>query len=209
VKRLKAANYPLIGVYVTGVLALGYAVLFQVGPSDTGVASINAALGVTASAVVAIILTEVLSSEAKARLIYLRWRQPMPGCRAFTVYIHEDRLGRIDKAALMARYGAFPSDPKAQNTLWYKLLQKNGDALNVAHSHWRFLLFRDLTWITFILFIVAVGVSLRVGIDSPPRIVFLAALFALLVILWIAAARFGRNLVKTVLAVESHRERAP
>jgi hypothetical protein len=207
-KNLKAANYPLIGVYVTAVLVLGYAVLFQVTPSDTGVASINAAVGATASVVVAIILAETLSSEAKARLIYCRWHQAMPGFRAFTVYIHEDALGRINKASLTTRYGALPSDAGAQNRLWYGMLQQNGEAPSVAHAHQRFLLFRDLTWVTLICFVVATAVALRLGIDSAPRIIFLGGLFAVLLLLWIAAARFGRNLVKTVLAVESHRKDA-
>lgn len=205
-RALKTGNYAVVGVYMSGILALGYAVLFQISPGDAGVASISTALSAAAAAVLAAVVVELLGSEAKARLIYCRWRQALPGYRAFTVHIHEDGLGRINMKALAARYGALPSDPKAQNAMWYGMLLKNGDAAPVAHAHQRYLLFRDLTWVTLILFVAAIGVSIRLGIESPPRLAFLGALFALLMLLWIAAARFGFNLVKTVLAVESHRE---
>jgi hypothetical protein len=56
----------------------------------------------------AIVLSGVLSDTGKARLVFWRWRNPLPGCRAFTELVNTDP--RIDVSALRTKYGDFPQD---------------------------------------------------------------------------------------------------
>jgi hypothetical protein len=48
----------------------------------------------------------LLDHVTKARLVFLRWRHPLPGCRAFS--IHAKRDARISVPALRAKLGQFP-----------------------------------------------------------------------------------------------------
>src|SRR5208282_4310181 len=56
--------------------------------------------------ILAIVLSGVLSDAGKARLVFWRWQNPLPGCRAFTELIVSDP--RIDVAALRKKHGDFP-----------------------------------------------------------------------------------------------------
>jgi hypothetical protein len=70
--------------------------------------------------IVATVLTGLLTSEVKARLVFLRWHHALPGPRAFGV--HSLRDPRIDVAALEKIHGAaFPVDPVEQNRAWYRI----------------------------------------------------------------------------------------
>src|SRR5262245_58077554 len=61
----------------------------------------------------------LLSPMAKARLVFWRWRHPLPGSRVFTVHSKTDT--RINIPALRARLGTLPKGEAEQNTAWYRL----------------------------------------------------------------------------------------
>jgi hypothetical protein len=70
--------------------------------------------------VVATVLNGLLPAELKARLVFLRWRNALPGHRAFSQYINSDP--RIDPTAVQkAVGGSLPVDPVEQNRMWYRL----------------------------------------------------------------------------------------
>jgi len=49
---------------------------------------------VALAAVATTILNGILSPDAKARIVFWRWRHPLPGCRAFSHYLKKDvRIG--------------------------------------------------------------------------------------------------------------------
>ena len=52
---------------------------------------------------VTIILDGVLGDVAKARLVFWRWKNPLPGCRAFTVLMNTDP--RIDVQRIRTFFG--------------------------------------------------------------------------------------------------------
>ncbi|EHP42302.1 hypothetical protein OR16_15274 [Cupriavidus basilensis OR16] len=62
--------------------------------------------------VVVLLLTGLLSHEAKARLVYWRIRNPLPGSQAFTKYAPAD--ARTDMKALARNVGALPTDPASR-----------------------------------------------------------------------------------------------
>lgn len=204
-QSLKLPNYGLIFVYTTAHLIFAYTVLFDLTPTPDMYGEAGRLLGGGAiGAVFSIILVELVGGSLKARLVYLRWRDPLPGRQAFTVHIHEDP--RIDKARLNSRYGPFSTNPRDQNVIWYKLLRRNSAFAPVSASHRRYLLFRDLTWIALILLVVVALVSYRSPVRWPPLALLCGFLFAELVILRAIAARCGHDFVRTVLAIESARE---
>ena len=93
----------------------------------------------------AIVLSGVLSDAGKARLVFWRWRNPLPGCRVFTELISTDP--RIDLSAMKRKHGDFPQDPRAQNALWYRLYKGHRTTPQVAEAHRIYLLTRDITTI--------------------------------------------------------------
>lgn len=69
--------------------------------------------------IVATVANGLLSSAMKDRLVFLRWKQALPGHRAFSVHAASDP--RIDPARLKkARGNKLPADPEAENRLWYR-----------------------------------------------------------------------------------------
>jgi len=89
------------------------------------------------------VLNAQLSAEAKARIVFLRWRDPLPGSEAFTKHALSDP--RIDMAALKATLGPLPVAPREQNALWYKLYKTVGSEPAVSQVHRAFL----FTWAGF------------------------------------------------------------
>jgi hypothetical protein len=65
------------------------------------------------------IINAFLPSDFKAKIIFTRWKDPLPGCRAFSEYGPKDP--RINLQKLKAKYGSLPRKSREQNVLWYKL----------------------------------------------------------------------------------------
>ena len=124
---LKTKNTPyllgfLVLVYIGFAMANGFDWSFakSMEISNNGIKLDNPVLSI-AVYILALFLTYLLPSEWKHRLIYLRWRNPLPGCRIFTDLLHKDQ--RISREALVSEHGELPSDADKQNKLWYKILQ--------------------------------------------------------------------------------------
>ena len=98
---------------------------------------------------VAIVLSGVLSDTAKARLVFWRWRDPLPGCRVFTELLSTDP--RIDVPALKKKLGELPTDPQAQNALWYRLYEQRRTDVRVWEAHRIYLLTRDMASISVVI----------------------------------------------------------
>lgn len=146
------------------------------------------------------ILNGLLSSDAKARIVFWRWRNPLPGCRAFSHYLKNDP--RIDFVALEHALGAPPTEPAAQNALWYqriyKVVQNNPVVLQV---HKDFLFSRDYAALS-LLFLVFLGTAGAYAIESSRTMwVYLALLAAQLIATMFAARNYGTRLVTTSAAV--------
>src|SRR5207247_6002678 len=91
--------------------------------------------------ILAIVLSGVLSDLGKARLVFWRWHDPLPGCRVFTELLSTDP--RIDVPALRRKLGELPQDPQAQNALWYGLYKRQSADIKISEAHRIYLLTRD------------------------------------------------------------------
>jgi hypothetical protein len=200
---LKSANLKYIGAVATVDAGICMALA---STAHVDVASITsaAALRLLAGPVVAVIsilVSSILPADFKAILVYWRIRDALPGCRAFSAHARRDPRINID--ALTKNVGALPTDPREQNTKWYKLLKKVDDHNEVRDAHGRFLLFRDLTGLSLLMAILA-SAALAVLRYSAPVAALAFGIFVCQFVVSAVAGRFsGNRLVANVLALHS------
>ena len=193
---------------LTGVLLVNLVVLVllvQTGqltaPSiDQFIKQWRALLPAGVGVVFAGVVNGLVSPLTKARLVFWRWSNPLPGSFAFSRYAARDP--RIDLEALRQAIKAWPSDPREQNALWYRLYKSVENEPAVIDAHRSFLLTRDYTAIAFIVLLVA----------GPLGLFFLSAKFAAIYVAVLllqcllarqAASNYGNRFVTTVLALKA------
>jgi hypothetical protein len=123
-KSLKDQNRWHLWLAIAVNVVVFYAVMQS---NEIGVFGIKALISKASNILpvgLAILLTTVvnglLSSDAKARIVFLRWNHALPGHRAFSKYAAADT--RIDVVKLKKACGnKFPDDPAEQNSTWYLL----------------------------------------------------------------------------------------
>jgi hypothetical protein len=151
--------------------------------------------------VVVLLLTGLLSHEAKARLVYWKIANPLPGSTAFTKHAPADV--RIGMKALARNVGALPTDPGEQNAKWYKLYRLVSDDSAVAHAHRLYLMYRDMAAMSLLLVPLLPAAILYAGAPSTGAW-NVAALMAVQYLACVISARHsGRRFVCNVLAIHS------
>jgi len=149
----------------------------------------------------AIVLSGVLSDTGKARLVFWRWRNPLPGCRVFTQLINTDP--RIDVAALRNKHGEFPAEPQAQNALWFRLYKQHRTIPLVWEAHKIYLLTRDMATIAAVFVVLfSIGV-VAVSVNGKTSLLYIGALVVQYVLVASAAQNYGKRFVLDVLSEES------
>jgi hypothetical protein len=147
------------------------------------------------------VVNGLLSVQAKARLVFWRWHDPLPGNRAFSHYVHLDP--RIDVAALKSKVGPFPTKQNAQNALWYKFYKSVENDPRVLHVHRLFLLTRDYAGIASMLLIILGGIGLVAMQTYKTELIYAAALLVQFIASAVAARNYGIRFVNTVLALKA------
>jgi hypothetical protein len=207
-KTLKEQNTPLIYSFIVLNIVIGYVFLFLTSPT---LDNINGFLEkVTAKQSIftltipflALILTNLVSSNNKARIVFFRFSNPLPGSRAFTKLIFKDQRININK--LKQNYSPFTIEAEKQNALWYKLYKLNIEKITVIESHKKFLLMRDLTSISFILFCFIPVVYVFIDVKWGDAIKYIGYLFLQLTLLGVSANNLGVRFTCNVLAEESN-----
>jgi hypothetical protein len=140
----------------------------------------------------------------KARLVYWRVKDPLPGREAFTVIGPGDE--RVDMSALATKYGPLPTEPKAQNTLWYRIYKSVESDHGVEHAHREFLFARDYCFLSALMLAGLGGLSVLTFIGAGKALLYLAILIMQFVVTGQAARNHGRRLISTVLAVAGAKE---
>ena len=95
------------------------------------------------------VLNSQIDHDNKARLVFWRWSHPLPGTRAFSVYMHEDP--RVDREVLTQRYGPLPAEPEKQNALWFKWYREYRDEPETRQVHREYLFARDWASISLLM----------------------------------------------------------
>jgi len=198
-KDLKAQNTKSIwAVVVLDAVILAPMLGLQTG--TFGLATLLKRGPIAAAApVLLLLLTLLLTSEAKARLVFWRFRNAMPGHRAFSVYALRDSRIKLD--TLRRKLGALPTDPREQNSVWYGLYRKVQDDVAVRQAHRHYLLFRDLVALSIVLVPAAAVIAVlnRVPVAAGASA---TGLLLLQYVLCAVAARYsGVRVVTNVLAI--------
>jgi hypothetical protein len=147
------------------------------------------------------VINAQLSPETKARIVFMSWNDPLPGCKAFTHHAKSDP--RVNIAALKRVCGSLPTNPKKQNALWYSLYKSVEKEPAVLQAHRAFLLTRDYTCLS-LMFVIVLGIAGFIQISSM-RIAFIY--FGVLLIQFVlagqAARNHGKRFVTSVLAIKA------
>jgi hypothetical protein len=159
--------------------------------------SINA-LPAGAMFVITSVLVEVLDSKTKARLVFWKWANPLPGARAFSELAHTD--DRIDIEGLKRKIWPFPTGPREQNSLWYKLYLALENNPRITQVHRDYLFTRDYTAISM-LFLVVGGTAIWAFAPNLHAIGYDIAVIAQYLIVRNSAKHHGERFVTTVLAL--------
>lgn len=205
-KSLKQANFVWLCTLITFDVVVLAIVIFPDLIRDATVSNIALARSISSVLipVIPLMLTNIVSQTMKARLVYWRWNNPLPGSRAFTKFVKED--DRIDEAKLLKNIGVFPSDPKEQNSKWYGLYLKIKNEVSVLDAHKAFLLYRDMASLSIILLFLAAFVLWFWEFPRSDLYRACGVFFAQYVLTMLSARLAGQRMVGTVLSIHSTRK---
>ena len=201
--HLKAWNLPwLIALVALDVLIL-LGIVFPEVIANASLTQVNALrLGLNSLLPVpTLILTGLLPSKFKEVLVFWRIKDHLPGARAFTTYGPADH--RIDMAALRKNIGSLPTDPREQNSLWYKLYRKVDNEIGVLDANRHFLRFREMAALSFLLAIFVPSVMAFTALPGPTVLQSFAVFTVQYMLTSVAARNSGVRLVCSVLAEHS------
>lgn len=206
-RSLKGKNAPYLWTFIGANLAIFLSLFVSKGFTGASVnhfwQSVTAKDGIIAASLplLAVVFSGVLSDLGKARLVFWRWHNPLPGCRAFTDLLSTDP--RIDVPTLRKKLGELPQDPQAQNALWYGLLKKHSADMKISDAHRIYLLTRDMATMSA-LFVVLFSIGVVAGSVGRKTVAFYSvALIAQYLLVARAARNYGTRFVLSVLSEES------
>lgn len=183
-------------------LALYYALVNGLSISNLKAETVSTHLATLFPGGLAVALCGILNSQLtylqKARIVFFRWRDPLPGCRAFSHHAVQDP--RIDMKAVRAKWSPLPRGAQQQNALWYRLYQQESgtEAVDYLNKHWLFA--RDYACMCVLLFI-ALG---ALGIYQMPSVlswsVFMGIVLTQFFFVRRSALNYAERFVLTVIA---------
>jgi hypothetical protein len=146
----------------------------------------------------------LIDAKNKDRLVFWRWKHPLPGFAAFSVHAKNDQ--RFNEASVnkkLRELGVDPSslrDPTEQNKFWYKnVFYPVQERPAVQQSERNFLFARDYAAISFVM-LVALGVAGFFVIAPTKWPLYCGGLLLQYLLVRWAARNYGIETVKNALA---------
>lgn len=184
-------------------VALEPAKLVRAGPIELGAKLEAMAVPGSASlgliVIASLILLGLIPPNWRDRLIHLRWHNPLPGSRAFTIV--GPTSAHVDMTELKGKLGTLPSDPVAQNRLFYRIYKPLRDDISVCDPHRRYLAARDIGTITALLVVPLPILATLVNGNAVRSASYGACLLLAYVLCAVAAKNYGWRMVQHVLAL--------
>jgi hypothetical protein len=149
--------------------------------------------------IASLLLLGLIPSDLRDRLIHLRARHPLPGCRAFTEV--GPKSSHVDMKALSTLSGPLPTDPVDQNALFYRIYKPLRDDVGVCDAHRRYLAARDIGTITLLLAVPLPIFAFVITNNAERSAVYGASLLATYFLCAIAAKNYSWRMVQHVLAI--------
>jgi hypothetical protein len=155
-------------------------------------------IGLIFASILTLLINGILKTDYKNIMVFWKVKQPLPSYRVFSHLVKNDH--RIDYDELNTKYNPLPLDPESQSKLWYKMLKKYPDDEMILQSHRDYLLYRDLTAISFLLSVIYLITFLLlkifgINISILLILVFLGEYLILLIAARAKAERFVLNVV--------------
>ena len=147
-----------------------------------------------------IVINGIIDPQTKARLVFWRWNNPLPGSRAFSV--HAQRDPRVDVIALEYILGKLPEDEREQNKTWYRLYKSVESDPGVAHNHRDYLFTRDYATLAMLFLIILGGLAIYQFDEWSRAFAYIGCLIIQYVVVRYAAVQHGCRFVATALAVK-------
>lgn len=200
---LKDVNRPMLVLVVIANAVLYYLILTWTFDSQSFASLLSNVESYVPGALIALVvgvLNSQLSHDMKARLVFWRWHNPLPGNYAFTKVMKSDT--RIDPTSLLAFANPLPEDPAEQNRLWFKWYREFKDDTAIQQVHREYLLTRDWTGLAFLFLLTMIPVAIWQMRLEQVLIVAAALLFQFLIVRQ-SAKNHGERFVASVLAYKS------
>lgn len=143
----------------------------------------------------------LIDAQTKARLVFWRWSNPLPGSRAFSVHARQDP--RVDIGSLERKLGRFPEDEREQNVTWYRLYRSVASDPSVSHNHRDFLFARDYAALAVLFLFALGGLAIYEIYDWAQTLPYIGFLLVQYLAVRHVAVRYGNRFVATVLAVKA------
>lgn len=200
---LKTQNIAPLGTLTLFILSVAF-LISNGGIDRLQLPSLVPAAGTLAVVgVVATWLSYLIPAGIKHILIFLRFRNVLPGHRFLNLSAADPRIDSEVLKTGVEGYEALVSDGAAQNRYWYnKIYRPLVDQVEVASAHKSFLLYRDCATVSLIcLLVIAIGQRF-----SPNLVPFinhsgLAAIAVFTMLLLLASNTAGNRFVTTTVAV--------
>jgi len=148
--------------------------------------------------VLTLVFTGLISSENKARLVYWRLKNALPGHRVFSTLVKRD--SRIDIQNLNRKMGGLPQEPKEQNIKWYSIYKQYSESITVKEEHRNYLLSRDLCSISFLFTLFGPWGIIIFQQTWKWALVYFVVMFTHYFILALVAKNHGNRFVCNVIA---------
>ena len=165
----------------------------------------TAALGLIVIA--SLILLGMVNPSWRDRLIHWRWKDPLPGCRAFTQI--GPASSHVDMVRLEEMFGPLPTDAAEQNRLFYRIYRSHRDDIGVLDAHGRYLAARDIGTMTLLLTIILPWLALWASGGAARALIYGLTLIAVYAACALAARNYSVRMVQHVLALASSSRHSP
>lgn len=159
----------------------------------------SAALGLIV--VASLLLLGSINPRWRDRLIHWRWRDPLPGSRAFSTI--GPASSQVDMKRLRCLHGPLPKIGEKQNALFYRIYREHRDDIGVLDAHGRYLAARDIGTLTAIFAVTLPWLAWWASGDGNRALWYGISLSALYVFCAIAAKNYSFRMVQHVLALAS------
>lgn len=159
------------------------------------------ALSVAIIGLTKLLLLGLIPSRLRDRLIHWRWRNPLPGSRAFSKIGPKDP--RVDIERLRSKYGELPLESNRQDKLFYSIYKAHETDVGVLDAHASYLAARDIGIINLLLTVLLPPCAYWAAGNFERTIGYAAILFASYLVVARAAQVYGARLVENTLAAAS------
>lgn len=148
------------------------------------------------------ILNSLVNAETKAKIVFLRRSNPLPGSRVFNSNMLA-KDSRIDIRQIEIKHGTAPIKAADQNSLWYRIYKKYKDESSVIEAHKSFLLARDYSILCLLMIVCFLPLAFIQMSSAMTALAYSGGMAFQFILAMIAARNNGNRFALTVLAIES------